>query len=124
MNLLYVVINPTLYGHYSGGKAYPNADYPFRPKVTDVPNYSGCTDTNDHANVKVTHGMALKQHNNIINMNSALIDPWTLSLLPSNNPTSRSGWKTATLFFVRCLPGLWQSTVAHPGMTAKPTALP
>jgi hypothetical protein len=74
MNLLYVAINPTLYGHYSGGKAYPNWDYPFPTKVADVPNYSGCTDTNNRANVKVTHGMALKQFNNIINMNSPLID--------------------------------------------------
>jgi hypothetical protein len=74
MNLLYIVIDPTLYGHYSGGKAYPDADYPFPLKVADVPNYSGCTDTNDRANVKVTHGMALKQCNDFINMNSALID--------------------------------------------------
>ncbi len=74
MNLLYVAINPTLYGHYSSSKAYPNADYPFPPKVADVPNYSGCTHINDRANVKVTHGMALKQHNNVIDMNSALID--------------------------------------------------
>jgi hypothetical protein len=73
MNLLYIAIDPTLYGHYSGGKAYPNVDYPFPPEVVDVPNYSGCTDTNNSANVKVTHGMALKQPNNIINMNSALI---------------------------------------------------
>jgi hypothetical protein len=74
MNLLYVAINPTLCGHYSGGKAYPDADYPCPTEVADVPNYSGCTDTNDRANVKVTHGMALKQHNNVINMNSTLID--------------------------------------------------
>jgi hypothetical protein len=60
MNLLYVAINLTLYGHYSGSKAYPDADYPFPPKAVDVPHYSGCTDTNDCANVKVTHGMALK----------------------------------------------------------------
>jgi hypothetical protein len=51
MNLLYVAINHTLYGHYSGSKAYPNADYPFPSKVVDVPNYSGCTDTNNCANV-------------------------------------------------------------------------
>jgi hypothetical protein len=83
MNLLYIAINPTLYGHYSGGKAYPDADYPFPPEVTGVPNYSGCTDTNNCANVKVTHGMALilMQRNNIINANSALIDAF-LDLVP------------------------------------------
>ncbi len=41
MNLLYDAIDPTLYGHYSGGEAHPDADYPFPLKVADVPNYSG-----------------------------------------------------------------------------------
>jgi hypothetical protein len=92
MNLLDVAINPTLYGHYSGGVAYPDADYPFPTKVADVPNYSGCTNTNNHANVKVTHSMALKQCNYIINMNSALIDAF-LDLVPVafKQSTSRSG---------------------------------
>jgi hypothetical protein len=81
MNLLYVAIDPTLYGHYSDGKAYPNADYPFPLEVADVPNYSGCTDANDCTNIKVTHGMALKQRNNIINMNSALNNAF-LDLIP------------------------------------------
>jgi hypothetical protein len=81
MNLQYVAIDPTLHGHYSGGEAYPNADYPFPNKVVNVPNCSGCTDTNDRANVKVTHGMALKRCNDIINMNSALIDVF-LNLVP------------------------------------------
>ncbi len=35
-------------------------------------NYRGYTDTNDRTNVKVTHGMALKQRNNVINLNSTL----------------------------------------------------
>jgi hypothetical protein len=81
MNLLYIVIDPTLYSHYSGSKAYPNADYPFLPKVADVPNCSGCTNTNNWSNVKVTHGMALKQRNDIINMSSALINAF-LDLVP------------------------------------------
>ncbi len=29
MNLLYVVVNPSLYTHYSAGEAYPHAIYPF-----------------------------------------------------------------------------------------------
>jgi hypothetical protein len=61
MNLLYIAINPILYGHYSSGEAYPHADYPFPNNVTNVLDYSGCTDTNEHANLKVTHGMALKK---------------------------------------------------------------
>ncbi len=74
MYLLYVAINPTLYDHYSGGEAHPDAYYPFPLEVADVPSYTGCTDTNDCTNDKVTHGMALKRCNNVININSALID--------------------------------------------------
>jgi hypothetical protein len=74
MSLLYVAINPTLHGHYSGGEAYPNADYSFPLKAADVPNYSGYTSTNNCANIKVTYGMVLNQRNDVINMNSALID--------------------------------------------------
>jgi hypothetical protein len=81
MNLLYLAIDPTFYGHYSGGEAYPIADYPFPTQVADVPNYSGCTDTNNCTNVKVTHSMALKQRNDVINMNSTLIDAF-LNLVP------------------------------------------
>jgi hypothetical protein len=81
LNILYVAINPTLYGNCLGGEAYPNVDYPFPPETADLPNYSGCNETKDHANVKVTDGMALKQYNNIINMNPALIDTF-LDLVP------------------------------------------
>jgi hypothetical protein len=124
MNLLNIAINPTLYGHYSGSKAYPNADYPFPTKVANVPNYSGSTDTNDGTNVKVTHRKALKQCNDVINMNPpSLALSSTLSWLPSNNTTSRSGWKTPTLFFARCLPGLWRSMAAHLRTTVKAIAL-
>jgi hypothetical protein len=70
-----------LYGHYSSSKAYPDADYPFPLIVEDVPNYSGCTDTNNCTNANVTRGMALKQRNNVINMNSTLIDA-LLNLVP------------------------------------------
>ncbi len=81
MNLLYIAVDPILYKHNLGGEAYPDADYPIPPEVADVPNYSGCTDTNDCANVKVTHGMALKQHNIVINMNTTLINAF-LDLIP------------------------------------------
>jgi hypothetical protein len=74
MKQMYIAIHPTLYGHYSGGESYPNADYPFPTKVAEVPNYSGCNDTTDCANVKVTHGIAFKQRNNFIIINSTLID--------------------------------------------------
>jgi hypothetical protein len=81
MNLLYAAINPTLYSHYSSYEAYPDANSPFPPEIVGVPNYTGFAGTNNHANAKVTHGMALKQCNNVINMNSALIDAF-LDLIP------------------------------------------
>jgi hypothetical protein len=123
MNLLYVAIDPTLYGHYSGGKAYSNADYPFLLEVPDVPNYSGCTNTNDCANVKVTHSMALKQRNSVINMNSALIDAF-LNLIPVALKQSYEQilMENPNSIFCKMLPGSWLSTAAHLRMTAKPIA--
>jgi hypothetical protein len=44
MNLLYVEVDPSLYTHYSAGKAYPYAMYPFpnnfdeRHKIADLPS--------------------------------------------------------------------------------------
>jgi hypothetical protein len=49
-------------------------DYPFPLEIANVPNYSGCANTNNPANIKVTHSMALKRRNYIININSSLID--------------------------------------------------
>ena len=47
----------------------------------NAPDYTGCTNTNNQANIKVTHGMALKQRNDVVNMNTALIDAF-LDLVP------------------------------------------
>jgi hypothetical protein len=82
MILLYVAISPTLYGHYSSSEVYPKGNYPFFPEIVAVPNYRECTNTSDCTNVKVTHGMVLKQCNNLINMNSTLIDAF-LDLVPA-----------------------------------------
>ena len=81
MNFLYVAIHPTLYTHYAGGEAYPINDYPFPPEVNDVPDYTGAIDSNDRVAIKTTHTMALKKQNNVINMNTALIDAF-LDLIP------------------------------------------
>jgi hypothetical protein len=95
MNLLYIAINPTHYKQYSGGKVNSDADCPFCPEIANIPNYSGCTETNDHANFKVTHRMALKQCNNIINMKIALIDAFLdLVHVAFKQRTNRSGWTT------------------------------
>jgi hypothetical protein len=81
MNLLYVAINDTLYAHYAGGDAYPDADYPFPDKPYDVPDYTGAINVNACAALKMTHAMAQKRRNDIINMNTALIDAF-LDLIP------------------------------------------
>jgi hypothetical protein len=80
-NLLYVAIDPTLYAHYAGGEAYPVNDYPFPPKVDDVPDYTGTVHSNERAAIKTTHAMAHKRQNGVINMNTALIDAF-LDLIP------------------------------------------
>jgi len=79
MNLLYVVVDPGLYTHYSAGEAYPINDYPFPAEVDEVPNFSACT--ND-ATAKITHAILLKTRNDVVNMNTALIDT-LLSIIPS-----------------------------------------
>jgi hypothetical protein len=81
MNLLYVAINDTLYAHYAGGEAYPDDDYPFPNKPADVPDYTGAIDANARAAIKTTHAMAQKHRNDVINMNTALIDAF-LDLIP------------------------------------------
>ncbi len=37
MNLLYAAIDPTLYGPFSSGEAYPNGNYPFPLKLPMCP---------------------------------------------------------------------------------------
>jgi len=46
-----------------------------------VPDYTGAVDTNARAAIKTTHGMAQKRRNNVVNMNTALIDTF-LDLIP------------------------------------------
>jgi hypothetical protein len=74
MNLLYVAVNPFLYTHYSTGKAYPQDIYPFPHNVNEVPNFTACTNNNERAAANILHAILLKTRNNIINMNTALID--------------------------------------------------
>ena len=81
MNLLYVAFDPTLFAHHAGGEAYPINDYPFLPEVDDVPDYTGAIDSNERAAIKTMHAMAHKRRNDVINMNTALIDAF-LDLIP------------------------------------------
>jgi hypothetical protein len=81
MNLPYVTVNPDLYKHHAGNKAYPVDCYPFPPDVPNVLGYAGSIDSNECAAWKCTHGMALKKRNDVVNMNAALIDVF-LDLIP------------------------------------------
>jgi hypothetical protein len=82
MNLLYVVVDPNLYLHYSAGEAYPVGSYPFPADVDEVPDFSACTTDKDRAGAKIMHAILLKMRNDVINMNAALIDT-LLGLIPS-----------------------------------------
>ena len=82
MNLLYIVVDPNLYLHYSAGEAYPVGSYPFPTDVDEVPDFSACTTDNDRAGAKITHAILLKMCNDVVNMNAALINT-LLSLIPS-----------------------------------------
>jgi hypothetical protein len=82
MNLLYVAVDPALDTHYLAGEAYPADQYPFSNDVEKVPNFTTCNNNNNRAAAKITHAIALKMQNNIVNMNTMLIDAF-LSLIPT-----------------------------------------
>ena len=48
MNLLYVAVNPDLYNHYAGNKAYLVDCYPFPADVPNVLDYAGAIDSNNN----------------------------------------------------------------------------
>jgi hypothetical protein len=82
MNQLYVAVDPALYTHYLAGKAYPTNQYPFPHDVDEVPNFTTCNNDNNRAAAKIMHAIALKTQNDVVNMNTALIDT-LLSLIPT-----------------------------------------
>ena len=81
MNLLYVAVDPSLYTHYSTGKAYPSTNYPFPRDVNKVPNFTACTNNNECPTAKIMHTILLKSNNDVVNMNTRVIDT-LLSLIP------------------------------------------
>jgi hypothetical protein len=77
-----MAVDPSLYTHYSAGKAYPQDMYPFPDNADEVPDLTACTNSNKRAATKKLHGILLKMRNDIVNMNAALIDT-LLSLIPT-----------------------------------------
>ena len=82
MNLLYTVVDPSLYTHHSPGETYPTSSFPFPTDVDEVLNITGCTNDNKRAAAKNTHVIKLKSRNNIINMNAVLVNTF-LGLVPN-----------------------------------------
>jgi hypothetical protein len=74
INLLYMAVGPSLYAHYSAGKSYPQDMYSFPDNVNEMPNFTACTNDNEHAAAKILDTILLKMHNHVINMNAALIN--------------------------------------------------
>jgi hypothetical protein len=82
MSLLYVAVDPSLYTHYSTGKAYPQDMYPFPDNVDEVPDFTTCTNDNERTAAKFLHAILLKMRNDIVSMNAMLIDT-LLGLIPT-----------------------------------------
>jgi hypothetical protein len=79
MNLFYVKLDPSLYTHYSAGKAYPHAEYRFLDNIDEVPYFIACTNNNA---AKITHAILIKTRSNVINMN-AMLNKTLISLIPT-----------------------------------------
>jgi hypothetical protein len=54
MNLLFCTSPCDVYAFLTT-EAHPNNFAPFPPKVANVPDYTACTNNNDHATAKATH---------------------------------------------------------------------
>ena len=80
-DLLYIMVDPSLYTHYSAGKAYPSTSYPFSRDGDEVPDFTACINNNELAIAKITHAILLKTCNDIVSMNVVLIDT-LFSLIP------------------------------------------
>jgi hypothetical protein len=80
---------------------------------------------NDCANIKVTHGMALKQCNDVVNMNSALIDAFhDLVLVAFKQSYKQIQMETPNSVFCEMFAWSVAKYAANLRMTAKPIALP
>ena len=73
MNLLFCVCPRPIYGFFTAD-AYPDAFTPIPPVVDEVPDYTNCTDKNDHATIRAKHALNKKTRADIITMNAALTD--------------------------------------------------
>jgi hypothetical protein len=73
MNLLFCAAPRDVY-EFLTTEAYPDAFAPFPPVVSNVPDFSPCTDKNERAAVRATHARDKKTRADIVTMNAALCD--------------------------------------------------
>ncbi len=81
INLLSVVVDPSLYTHYSADKAYPSTNYPFPNDVDEVPDFTACNNNNKTRNCQKSALISPQNVQHIVNMNAVLINT-LLSLIP------------------------------------------
>jgi hypothetical protein len=55
--------------------------YPYPPRPTDAPNFTGANGSNERENRKIAHALEVKRYEDVQNMNTALVDTF-LNLLP------------------------------------------
>ncbi len=76
-----MAVDPSLYTHYSTGKAFSHAIHPFPDNVDEVPNFTACINNNKCTAAKIMQVILLITQNDVVNMNAALINT-LLSLIP------------------------------------------
>jgi hypothetical protein len=79
MNMLFCAAAPDVYAFFTK-EAYPKEFFPFPKAVEEVPDFTNCTDDNQHETLKLTHALARKTRADIITMNTALSDVFLANL--------------------------------------------
>ena len=82
MNLLNMAVIPSMYTHYSAGKAYPQDMYPFLTMLMKYPILPPAPTTTNLLPQRFLHAILHKTRNNVVNMNAVLINT-LLSLIPT-----------------------------------------
>jgi hypothetical protein len=80
MNLPFCTAPPNVYV-FLMTEVYPVHFAPYPPAVTNVPDYTVCTNNNKHATVKAMNVLDKKTRANIITMNTALANVFLDNLL-------------------------------------------
>jgi uncharacterized membrane protein YgcG len=79
MNMLFCADVPDLYAFFTK-EAYPKEFFPFPKEVEEVPDFTNCTDDNQHETLKSMHALAKKTRADIVTMNATLSDVFLANL--------------------------------------------